>query len=212
MNTDYIMRIIEQFAAYLWAIVFNKKAENYDLALEKINEAYNGLLFLNADIIKISSVDEIIENNKFNNIMDKDKIEIIAYLLFEEADILERMNEKNVVSFRYYQKSIELFLVLFGETGDNKYCKNIEEIILKLENYKTGNEIIMKIYEYYFRINSYGKAEDKLYELQENDYPNIENAIKEFYKILLGKDDVDLEKGNLPRKEIIEAVDKLSKN
>ena len=41
---DYILRLIEQFAAYLWAIVFNKKAQNYDLAMEKIEQAYNGLL------------------------------------------------------------------------------------------------------------------------------------------------------------------------
>ena len=204
------MRIIEQFAAFLWAIVFNKKAENYDLALEKINEAYNGLLHLNADLTKISSVDEIIESNKYKNILDKDNIEMIANLLFEEADILERMNEKNIVSFDYYQKSIELFYVLFGETENKKYCKNIEEIIAKLENYETGNETIMKTYEYYFKINSYGKAEDKLYELLENDYPDIRNTINEFYEILLGKDDVNLEKGNLPRKEIVEAVDKFN--
>jgi hypothetical protein len=205
-KTDYIMRIIEQFAAFLWAIVFNKKAQNYDMALEKIKEAYNGLLFLDADLIKALSVDEIIESNKHNNIPDKDRIEIIANLFFEEADILERMNGKNIVSFGYYQKSIELFFILFNEKENIKYCKNIEEIIAKLENYEAGDEIILKIYEYYLKNNLYGKAEDKLYELLENDYPNIKDTINLFYENLLAKDDIDLEKGNLPRKEIIDAV------
>ena len=31
VQTDYIMRIIEQFAAFLWAIVFNKKSQNNEL-------------------------------------------------------------------------------------------------------------------------------------------------------------------------------------
>jgi len=44
---DYILRMIEQLAAYLWAIVFNKRAQNYDVAVEKIEEAYNGLLYKN---------------------------------------------------------------------------------------------------------------------------------------------------------------------
>jgi hypothetical protein len=33
-QTDYIMRIIEQFADFLWAIVLNKKVQKYDIALE----------------------------------------------------------------------------------------------------------------------------------------------------------------------------------
>ena len=34
----YVMRFMEQFTAILLAIIFDKKSENYDTALEKINE------------------------------------------------------------------------------------------------------------------------------------------------------------------------------
>jgi hypothetical protein len=208
VQTDYIMRIIEQFAAILWAIIFNKKAQNYDLALEKINEAYNGLLHFNPEEIKNLDYNEIIEKNTFNAILDMDNIEIIATLLFQEADILERIDGTNKISLKYYEKSIKLFLILFN--GANKYCQNnIEEIIAKLENYETENEIIFKLYEYFLKSGTYGKAEDKLYNLRENNYPNIKNEIETFYKKLLEKDDIVLEKGNLPRKEIIEAIKEL---
>ena len=40
-QTDYIMRIIEEWAVFFWSIVFNKKMRYYDLALEKIEEAYS---------------------------------------------------------------------------------------------------------------------------------------------------------------------------
>ena len=205
-QTDYIMRIIEQFADFLWAIVLNKKVQKYDIALEKINEAYNGLLCLNAEQIKTLSVNEILENNTHKGSLNKDNIEIIANLLFEEADILESINGNNIASFGYYQKSIELFIKLFSETASEKYCKNIEDINAKLENYEIGDDLNKKIFEYYFEKGYYGKAEDKLYDLLENKDPDSKSKILNYYEILLKKDDIDLDKGNLPRKEIIEAI------
>jgi hypothetical protein len=205
-QTDYIMRIIEQFADFLWAIVLNKKVQNYDLALKKIDEAYSGLLFSDAGQIKNLSVIEILEDNTNKSVLNKDNIEVIANLLFEEADILENINGNNFTSFEYYQKSIELFLKLFDETANTQYCKNIDDIITKLENYEIGDDLNKKIFEYYFAMGYYGKAEDKLYDLMESKSPISKNEIMIFYEILLKKDDLDLEKGNLPRKEIIEAI------
>jgi len=209
VKTDYIIRIIEQFAAFLWAIVFNKKAQNYDIALDKIEEVYNGLLHLDSNVIRNLRVSEIIQNNTYKNILDKDNIEIIANLLFEEADIIERINGTNITSLQCYEKSFELFFVLFDNMETEKTYEKINEIINKLENYETKNEIMYKIYEYYMKIDLYGKAEDKLYQLLEINYPNIKNEIETFYKILLNKDDNILEKGNLPRNEIVNGIKEL---
>jgi tetratricopeptide (TPR) repeat protein len=209
VRTDYIIRIIEQFAAFLWAIIFNKKAQNYDLALEKIEEAYNGLLHLNANELKKLSADEIIKNNTYKDVLDKDNIEIISNLLFEEADIIERKNGLNIESFEYYKKSIELFFVLVNKNATKDFHKNIDEIITKLVNYEIDSEIEYEIYKYYAKRNLYGKAEDTLYQLLENNYPNIKDEIKMFYKKLLERDDSDLEKGNLPRNEIIDGIKEL---
>jgi len=209
VKTDYIIRIIEQFAAFLWAIVFNKKIQNYDLALEKIEEAYNGLLHLNANELKKLNANEIIKNNTYKNVLDKDNIEIISNLLFEEADIIERKNGLNIESFEYYKKSVELFIVLSNENGTKDFHKNIDETIIKLANYEIDSGIEYEIYKYYVKRKLYGKAEDTLYQLLEKNYPNTRDEIGMFYKKLLEKDDGDLEKGNLPRNEIIDGINKL---
>jgi hypothetical protein len=206
VQTDYIIRIIEQFAAYLWAIVFNKKAQNYDIAFEKIEEVYNGLLHLDPKIIKILTVDEIIDKSTYNNVLDKENIEIIASLFFEEADILERINGTNPQSFHFYQKSIELFLILYKEMEERQTIEYINQIISKLENYEIENSVTYKIYEYYMKNGLFGKAEDKLYQLMDSNYPNIKDKIKVFYKTLLDKEDNHLKKGNLPRNEIISGI------
>jgi len=206
---DYILKIIEQFAAYLWAIVFNKKTQNYDLAIGKIEEAYTGLLYKEGNDIKGLSVAEIIKNNTNGNIIEKDNIEIIANLLYEEAEIIELINGKNNLSFEYYSKSLKLFFLLMNETNSKKYNKNVDENILKLEYYEIDNEINIVIYKYYYENGLFGKAEDKLYQLLDHNYPEIINIINEFYGLLIKKEDVELEKGNLPRNEVIDAIENL---
>jgi hypothetical protein len=206
---DYLLRMIEQFAAYLWAIVFNKKAQNYDIAIEKIEEAYNGLLDRKGNDIKELSVVEIIKNNTNGNILENDNIEIIANLLYEEADITELKTGYNDLSLAYYGKSLKLFLLLMNEIDTQKYNKNIDSLIGKLEYYETDNEIKFEMYKYYYKIGAFGKAEDILYQLLDNNYPEITGEINNFYELLIQKEDIDLENGNLPRDEINYAIEKL---
>jgi hypothetical protein len=209
VQKDYIVRVIEQCAAFLWAIVFNKKIGNYNTALEKIEEAYNGLLNLKSNKIKNLKINEIIKNNTYEKILNTDNIGIIANLIFEEADIIEQINGPNKITLEYYQKSFMLFYILKDKMDTQKHNEKIDGIINKLICYETDDEIKYTIYKYYERRGLYGKAEDKLYELKENNYLNITNMIKTFYERILEKDDETLEKGNLPRNEILEAMDKL---
>jgi hypothetical protein len=205
---DYILRMIEQFAAYLWAIVFNKKAQNYDIAIEKIEEAYNGLLDRKGNEIKELSAVEIIEDNTNGNILENENNEIIANLLYEEAEINELKTGYNDLSLEYYGKSLKLFILLTNEIDTQKYSKNIDTLISKLEYYETDNEIKFEMYKYYYNIGSFGKAEDILYQLLDNNYPEITGEINNFYELLIKKDDIDLENGNLPRDEINDAMEK----
>jgi len=208
---DYILKIIEQFAAYLWAIIFNKRTQNYDLAMEKIEEVYTGLLYKKGNDIKGLSVAEIIKNNTNGNNIDKENIEIIANLLYQEAEIIEIINGHNDLSLEYYYKSLKLFFLLMNETDSNNYNKNIDDNTKKLEYYEVNNEINFDIYKYYYKNGYFGKAEDKLYHLMEHNYPDIINEIIKFYDILLKKEDIELENGNLPRREIIDANEKFKK-
>jgi tetratricopeptide (TPR) repeat protein len=203
---DYIVRIIEQLATFLFSIVFNKKINNFDMALEKIEEAYNGLLNTDGNKIKNIAFNEIIESNTFNGIINIDNIEIIASLLFEEADVLERINGFNIISRNYYEKSFLLFYKIYHETRKEKHNEKIIEILEKVNNYEIENETKYNIFKYYEEAGFYGKAEDYLYELIEDKYQNILEEGEFFYSALLEKEDDVLEKGNLSRNEVIEGI------
>ena len=129
VQKDFIVRVIEQWAAFLWAIVFNKKIGNYDIALEKIEEAYNCLLNLKSNKIKNLSVNEIIKNNTYEKILNTDNIEIIANLLFEEADLIEQINGLNKITSDYYHKTFMLFYILKNKMNTQKHNGKIDEIM-----------------------------------------------------------------------------------
>ncbi|GHU30132.1 hypothetical protein FACS1894172_02710 [Spirochaetia bacterium] len=209
VQKDYIVRIVEQAASFLFSIAFNKKINNFDIALEKIEEAYNGLLNTDGNKIKFLTFNEIIENNTFNGVINIDNIGIIANLIFEEADILEKINRLNIISKDYYEKSFLLFYKICQEINFTKYNEKTIEVLEKLNNYEIDDETKYNIFKYYEQTELYGKAEDYLYELIGKNYQNILEEGKTFYLTLLGKDDVLLEKGNLPRNEIIEGMNSI---
>lgn len=198
---DYIVRMIEQLAAYLWNIVFNKKISNYEYALEEIERAYNSLLNSNGNAIKQLDAAAITKANAANST----NIAAIASLLFEEADILERINGINAVSAEYYQKAFLLFLAI----KTDQYTDKLEEIVLKIDPYEIHDETKYHLMMYFEEKGLYGKAEDCLFELIQNNYSNIVNEGKAFYTRLLEKDDSALEQGNLPRIEIVESLSQL---
>ena len=137
---DYIIRMIEQLAAFLWSIIFNKEVGIYEYALEEIESAYNGLLGLDSSKIKNLEIDEIIKNNTCENGLNIGNIEAIASLLFEEADILERMQGINRQSGAYYQKAFSLFCIAYQESNIKRYLEKSTEVLVKLESYEKSKE------------------------------------------------------------------------
>jgi hypothetical protein len=193
--------MIEQLGAFLWNIVFNKKIRNYEYALDEIERAYNGLLNSDGDAIKRLDAAAIIKANALNSA----NIAAIASLLFEEADILECINGINAVSVVYYQKAFLLFLAVKTE----QYADDLDKIALKMGVYELNDETKRHLLMYYEEKGLYGKAEDCLFDLIENNYPNIVSDGKGFYTRLLKKDDTLLEQGNLPRSEIVEGLNRI---
>ena len=87
IRRDYIMRMIEEFGKFLSAIVGLKREGNFEDALEKIDNVYEGMLDLDPKILKSVDALELLDflqnEKKFNN----QYVKMIAELLFEEGQI-----------------------------------------------------------------------------------------------------------------------------
>lgn len=53
IQKDYIMRMIEQLTKVLAKVIFNKKEENYKVASIAVDDAFNTILGLNYDTVKL---------------------------------------------------------------------------------------------------------------------------------------------------------------
>ncbi len=147
IRQDYIMRMIEQLVKDLSEILFNKKTGNYQEAIKNIETAFNNILGLDYDLIKVLSFKDIIsllEISKDDALLNIKYI-VIAKLLIEKADIENLSSLKNS-DYVYrndpsdeYQKILNLFLegILNNKNTDidlSSYYSEVKEIIKKLKD------------------------------------------------------------------------------
>jgi len=211
VQKDYIMRMIEQFAVILMKIVFNKENGNFDTALIEIDNAYRNLTGWTPQQIKSMNELEILQELSADNYLDIDRCIVIAELLCQEAEIKE-MQKVHDESITLLIKSLYLFLYAIQDSSlyyQKKYTAKVDDLIEKLADYELPNHFSLALFQFFEITARYGKAEDKLYELIEIEYANIQRIAVNFYNRLLLKSDVELERGNLARDEVEEGLKQL---
>ncbi len=214
IQKDYIMRMVEQLAQVLMKIIFNKENKNYEEAIKQINTAFKGLLGFDIKVIQSLSDQEIIQLLKIGENFELEKCLFIAKLLKEEAEISELKKEEKSKYLMTYQKSLSLFLevIIHNENPElEDWAKDIESILNKIKEYESPSHLKFKIFQYYELTGQYADAENILFELLEAGYSNIIPIGEAFYSRLKNKSDEELNKGNLPRIELMEGLEEFKK-
>ncbi|APM40363.1 DUF6483 family protein [Clostridium kluyveri] len=207
--------LIKKFEELLEQIIYNKKNKNYTKALDLIDDAFKYIFRLSIKFFNSFSTENLLEIIKSDGTINADKYIMMGKLLKEEGDILENQH-KEQYAFYIYEKSLNLFLNAFLIKNDHcdleNYFSDIDPIIIKVSPYKLSRDIENRLIEYYLKVGSFDKAEDILYEiLKDSDFSKecLKNAV-EFYETLLLKSENELNRGNLPREEIIESRNSLN--
>lgn len=93
IRKDYFLRMIEEFAKMLAAILGLKSEGKYEEALKKINGVYEGLLTLNPVIIKSIGPDEVIYFLTREKHLNNQKLKLVAELMYEEGLIYTELGD-----------------------------------------------------------------------------------------------------------------------
>ena len=212
IRQDYIMRMIEQLVEVLSKILFNKKTENYQEALNNIDTAFKNIVGLDYSLISSLSAKDIIS---LLGIYKDDpsasiKYIIIARLLKERIEIKNLSDGKDLISIHDYQKILNLYLegILNNSSKEAalaEYYLDIKEIVEKLRN-EIPDDISFKLFRFYEFIREYDKAGQELFKLKDKYYPNIKDVGIKFYRNLEKLSDADLQKTNLSKKEVEDAL------
>ncbi|MGE5627616.1 MAG: DUF6483 family protein [Solirubrobacterales bacterium] len=210
MNSE----LIKRFYKIIQDINDNINSENYKSALGSVEEAFKEFFRLDSKFFNSLSEDNLLDIIKTNNIMDLYKCIIMSKLLMEEGIIYEKLYGENK-SFYLYQKSLYLYieaLLNFDEESEiNQYKSDIKILIDKLSEYKLSYKLQKQIVSYCIKEGEYDNAENFVYEMLQDSREDYKEYAISFYKELLSKDDDDLNKGRLPREEIIESLGSLEK-
>lgn len=208
--------LIKKFEELLEQILYNKRNENYIKALDLIDDAFKYIFRLSIKFFNSFSTENLLEIIKSDGTINADKYIMMGKLLKEEADILESQHNRED-AFYIYEKSLNLFLNAFLIKNEHcdleNYFSDMDYIIAKVSPYKLSPDIEDTLVKYYLKVGSFDKAEDILYDiLKDSNFSKecLKDAV-EFYETLLLKNEDELNKGNLPKEEIIESLNSLNK-
>ena len=101
-SQDYIKRMIEQFGDFLLALKRKVNGEQYEDALEDINEAFKALFGMDSDFIRNAPDDYLVLMTSLNSGGDASKALMLADLLDMQAKAYEARGD--------YEQSDELYL------------------------------------------------------------------------------------------------------
>ncbi len=210
---DFIMRMIRQLAQVLERLLNYKKKGQWENAQMVIDVAGKQLLGINSDIIERLEPDALIDMFTYNGEIDYEKCLTLAVLLTEQAEVYKNIGKEDVKIFQIYLKSFKLFNCVFDErqVQNENYLSYAELCCDKLLEYKIDAHLLLQIFKFYNQHHLFAKAENVLYQLIDQNEKDATNHAINFYKHLLNCDDQTLVNGNLPRDEVIEGLDKLTR-
>ncbi|MDP9383275.1 MAG: DUF6483 family protein [Chloroflexota bacterium] len=212
IRQDYILRLVRQFADVVTVILGLKQAGRYEEARQTLDGELRRLTGLSPTLVGSLSSVELIKLTSVGDVLDLDRCLVLAHYLREQADISKALGQADE-SARSYTKALDLFLEVFVY-HDDTYLRErlpaIEGIIAELEPYDLPAATLLRIVHLYEKTGEYGHAEDILYEMLEAG--ESEESLAEgiaLYERLLTRDDKSLHKGNLPREEVEEGLERL---
>lgn len=216
-QNDYLLRMIQQITEALATQIFQlKKEKKHDEALAAIGELLNRHSLPSLKMVHTLTLDQLLRLLSTNGQLAAAKVQTVAMLLTEEADILSARGGSDAYVASAL-KSLKLYLVLFQESLENgdkhnltEASRPIEPLLDMLSPFELPPDLKLELMAYYEHTGQFSKAEDLLFELLDEGQADIELGTL-FYERLLKKDDRELITGNLPRNEIYDGIAELQR-
>ncbi len=127
-SEDYIIRMIRQATAVLARVIGLKNVGLYQEALQNIDQALEGLLGRNADLIRLLDDNSLYSLLMKDDALDVEKMELIADFFREEGDILHIQGHQN--ARLSYIRSLNFYLAV----DNNSETSHPVELNLKIES------------------------------------------------------------------------------
>lgn len=210
---DYLERLFEMFTLALARVSYLREQKKYDEALLEIMDSGKKIVGIDLNMLNYISDVDMMNLFKSEDPSNAGRFLVLAGFLNEEGDIHFNLKNNNE-GFRCYLKSLVLYceaLKYKDVIKTNEYFDKIEKLIENLNEYDLPWNVKNNLINYYEEAGKYSSAEDLIFELAEAGDEQILSSGLSFYNRLLLKTDEEIEKGNLTREEINNAILELKK-
>jgi hypothetical protein len=214
---DYIMRMIEQFTLVLAKIMGLKASQQHEEIHHILNEALHDFTGLSEAAIEKLGYKDLIRLVGGMGEINTEKCLILAELLKQKADVFSGSEDPDK-AYDLYLKSLNIYLeTLLSSKGSflhrNLNVDAINELLDYLKPFTLPHETLILLFHYYESTQEYGKAEDILLQLLDQNHSNdigvVYNEGIAFYERLQEKSPEELAQGNLPLDEVLEGMEKI---
>jgi hypothetical protein len=212
IERDYIMRMINMMVAMLVRMLGYKNSKEYPKALLDIQTTGKTLLGIDRVLVDQFSIPQLMQLFGSDPTVVIPKAYVLGVLLKEEAEIRELMGDPSGAG-HVYGRSLGLLIETYlsgGEPVEPRHLEFADAVLEKLTKRTLPQEVLERIFRYEEARGRYAKAEDALYGLLDTHPEYAADGIR-FYERLLQKQDATLADGGLPRDEVLEGLDSLTR-
>ncbi|MGG0824984.1 DUF6483 family protein [Paenibacillus turicensis] len=210
LRRDYLVRMIEEMTEILGKVFGLKQERKFTEALWQLDDLYKRQFRLSNDLLRSLSAKDIVEIFHTGGKLEVDKLQNLAYLMKEEGNLLIAAGQQDEGTFTL-MKSLHLYLTAAQGGADRtlwKLADQIDELIVDLNKYRLPKETEQLRLQYEEAEGRYGRAEDIIYIMLQEQWITREEALA-FYERLLQMDHSTLSQGGLPIEEVHEALQEL---
>jgi hypothetical protein len=210
LGTDYIERMIQQFARFVARVLFRIRSGRVDEARMDIRNASERFLGLPFDMILHlgdEALDHILGADEHRRI---ERHYVAAQLLACEAEAREASDPVGAAGLSLRSLNLLLRDVPNMDDGLRAEASSAVDMSLGLLRGQPLPPATCDLLMAYHELRGeFSKAEDRLFELVEHGFEKALQIGVAFYGRLQAKTDQELERGNLPRNEVVEGVREL---
>lgn len=213
-SEDYILRLIRQATAVFARIIGLKNTGQYQEALQVIDNILEQLLGMDANVIERLEDENLYTLLMKNDVLDLDRLELIADLFAEKGEIHKKKNLPGE-SVKEFVRALNYYLVVYinhPAEYSTKLTQKIDSLLQTLAPADLEEQTLLNLYDYFQGTKEYTRAEDMLDKLAARNPSVTEITVEEkkaFYKRLLDKNDEELANVQMSREQIQKKLNEL---
>lgn len=213
LSEDYFMRLINQLLAVLVQILFHKEAGQYQEAQTLIDQSLEQLLGVKVELLHQMDEASILRILTSQGEIDLNRLEMVAELYRIEGDLLADQ-ELKAGSHQDYLRALTFYLEIGlapGVQSARETNEKIENLSQLVSGYELPTEVLFMLFDYHEKRSEFAKLEEHVSALlrKEDQLPEIQPNLKEYYQARSEMSDYDLEAGGISRSVVETRLEEL---